>query len=238
MKSNEPHKINALGDIIQAVTINKDLLNKVTESISKLPILGDILTGSAAVIQEVADMIQLEYDLTVGVLDGNYDYYNEELHPWDYPDIDYSPAIYYDKKNKQKVEIEWYMFNKIRSIFSYQKKSHGYPIEAFKKISFDGGVSMWIPITCDIDFYHTAEMWIDDPQTAWRYCYIIYTGSNMTKALLNLIPFFDMDNALQLFSQATRKKVKIFKRIAFYNTIHDNLIVANWDYVKEILESF
>jgi hypothetical protein len=193
--------------------------------------LGERFTNNGA--SEIQKEIQQEIEWSMNIIEGKYDYLNHPKKEW-YPGINYSKTALYEGK----YEYNHFMTIKIRKAYEKHYKSQGYPLSSFHKIDFDSGVSLWIPNFYDIAFTKTMELWLDDLSQAWRYVYIVYSGSPRIKSLLALIPWFDVDTALKYFFYQNPVKYNIWDNLAFFNTAHDNLILANWDRIRRELETF
>lgn len=178
----------------------------------------------------IEQMIKLEKELTIDLIEGKLSHIDEVKPEW--YNIDYSPAIYKGHK------VYYWQGIKIRSILSGNLKSKGYPVMSFRKISFDSGISLWVPSTCDIDFFGTANRWKENRSDRWRNVNLMYVGSNKLRAILNLIPVFNAEALLQTIMRELYISINVWDFMAFYNTAHDKLIIANWDKVKAQIESF
>jgi hypothetical protein len=213
--------------------------NSIINFINSLDISGNLLADK---IREgnLGNMIANEIEFSLKLLNGEYDYMNNPKKEW-YSN-DYSATALYTLKKKDGTvhtfNISHYETIKIRNIIASKLKVKGYPLATFKGINFDSGVSLWIPSGFDLAFTQTRELWISDNSKIWSSVYIVYTGSARIKAMLALVPFVDLDTAFRIFFNAVPIEIDIWDNMAFYNTAHDNLILANWDKCKQMIENF
>lgn len=238
--------------IRQLVSDNMSLLKSF--DLSKLPEILTVLNqiqlwvgGPPLIPSESSplyNLIEEELKFGQGILDGKFNYINHPKKSW-YSNNYSQPAVYTVRRKRKdgtfsetKYDINHYETIKIRAIIGAKLKVKGYPLAGFKSISFDSGVSLWIPNFYEISFSKTMRLWADKNSQVWRTVLIQYVGSPRVQRLLGFVPWVDAEKIFQTFFRESAVEIDIFENMAFFNTMHDALILANWDSCSKLIESF
>ena len=156
-------------------------------------------------------------------------------------------------------DYKYYETVKIREALASYSKYMGYPVRGASYINFDGGVAIWCMAHIKVNPWRTYDSWemdfTNDPENlrrTWRFyrigsqrvdgdpynALLDLVGLGMDILELETLPTFIWDYVgRNLLYHTDPKSIAIMPNVAFTNTLHDLVIMANWDYICPFLSS-
>lgn len=156
-------------------------------------------------------------------------------------------GINYNEVSKE-YKITWKQTIKVRKIFSNEGLRKGYPVKLYCGLQFFSGLAIWIPFGFEIDVMQTIALWRSSPDTQFRCVRLRQTIQEIVQSfipdiLAEIIQFLDRIlggssyTANDYSPNSGSGITEIYPYIAFKNTMNDQVIYNNWDYVVRELNS-
>lgn len=236
------NKITALHLDLSAIDIPR-LMNKITalHIDGVTPLLNELELYNGNWLEDVGaeyenhlkhvndDMLKISH---------KYTKINKVSESW-YPFIDFNnQADFYDKKNEKWRKIDYWQTVNVRELLGLIERRKGYPVKFANHVSYYSGVSLWVPDGWKVHSEYTEHFWISRREMRWREVIIYWVGQENVRLIEKFIPTTLESFAMQFVADNpdNTRRLKIFENMLFYNTISDNLIIANWDKIVQKIE--
>lgn len=135
--------------------------------------------------------------------------------------------------------IHFYEGIKIRKLLAKITQTKGYPVIWGAHMEFVAGMSIWIPVGHVVKEKQTIFYESKGDLDKWRHVIIkkvstTFLGIDFGE-ILSKLPFIGEYFDVQTWKQPL-KMWDVFENFGFYNTMHDMIIKANWDKIRDMLE--
>lgn len=149
------------------------------------------------------------------------------------------------KKSVTYYEFKYWQTIKIRNTLSRVFKTQGYPVWFESGVDFTSGLGLHLPVYFRVNTWRTFDGWRldykNDPlnlKRVWRICRVDFQDVYGDPVGVN-VPF--IDNIIDGWRMTVRSSTDpqnpyIAPNLAFYNTINDLFIMANWDFFYVLLQ--
>lgn len=216
----------------------RDLLD-IIETIKSIPAMirkiGDYYDFSdLTIIDDLFSYIDEEFNLLTGQID--------EFKPktsWYNGIINYASHRYKTPEGEKR-SIEYYETIKIRKQLSYFTEKQGFPVKFAHDLNFTMFIGLRVPTGWTVHKLKTIELWNRNRSSRWREVMINYRGAEFTsfaKKVLTKAPAVGwlINGFINQSQERTLKKYPIYENLAYKSSLGDELILANWDKIKEEL---